>query len=1003
MASGLAGLVFGLSLTAFIQQRSERRETQAVRIALDGMAHRIAERLSQDLHARQNELLLIEDLLRSQGLEEPHRLRETLDGLVRREASYAWIGITDPHGRVLAASDGILQGRDVSARPWFTGALRGPYFGDPHEAKLLASELPPPVDGEPLRFVDLALPVLDRSGAVRGVLGAHLHSQWVRGVIAASLSGDPRPYPVEVFVADQDGAWIAKPDGEGSAGLATLGDPQRSALVAAVPSRPLGLPEAKAWTVVVRASRTRALAAMVADRRIVLVVTALLSASFAWATWLVIGRVVRPIEVLADEAALLRADQQRHPGFGRVGATPEIDMLARTLTDLVAELQARTVQLGLFIARAPAALAMLDTHLRFVAVSQRWLDDFGLREDQVVGHALGELLPDWPSPWLELHARALADGREQVSEAGLAAPDGSRRRVRCELRPWSRSNGEIAGVMQLLEDVTAARRAYDEVAAFNAQLTERVSEQTAQLQVAKLAAEGANRAKSRFLANMSHEIRTPLNGMMGLSHLMAHTPLDACQADYVNKIRLAGEHLLGIINNVLDMSKIEAEKMTLDSCDFELEEIVRKATTLFTETLHDKRLALIIDIDPQLPARWHGDPQRITQILINFVSNAVKFTERGEIVVQAAPSRGALPGLRFEVRDTGIGMTPAQSSRVFAHFEQVDSSASRRFGGSGLGLAICRSLAELMGGAVGVSSVPAQGTTLWLDLPLDAAPAPGQPSGAGTLVRSMLIVEARPSARTALVRIAAALSDHVMAAASVDEAIDVLESTVTVACAFVDGDPDRDAAIEFAARAAALRPSMTLFLMSTAPERDELRARARDAGFRDVLRKPLLPATLRAALAQPAAAAPAPRAAAQASGTDATGDRPTARARVLVVEDDPINRLIACQLLKMQGIEAETADDGEAALRQLSCGSFDLVLMDVNLPLLDGIETTRRLRARPEFSSLPIIAMTANAFEADRDECLRAGMSDYLSKPIAPDLLARKLASWLGDAQPTRS
>jgi two-component system sensor histidine kinase/response regulator len=500
-----------------------------------------------------------------------------------------------------------------------------------------------------------------------------------------------------------------------------------------------------------------------------------------------------------------------------------------------------------------------------------------------------------------------------------------------------------------------------------------------------------------FLANMSHEIRTPMNGVIGLTHLLGSTALDERQRDYVRKIQLSGEHLLGIINNILDMSKIEADKLKLDRRDFDLEAVLRNISTLFAESAAEKRLELVVEIQQGLPARWHGDPLRIGQVLINFVSNAIKFTEAGDIVISARVERADAEGtqLRLEVRDSGLGLAPEQVRRLFENFEQVDGSATRRVGGTGLGLAISRRLAELMEGRVGVESAPGAGSAFWLSIPLRPLPVRSAELASPEASAPVLLLEDNASARRAIASMLAESGRRVIVAGSTADARSAVDGEKELSLAFVDESLPDGAWAAFARSMAANLPEASLVLMSADPERAGLRERALEAGYRDVIAKPLLPSDVRSIVARADGTA-GPPTGSRSIADEAPSDRSAlAGARVLLVEDNPINRLVASGIMKLDGIDIDTAENGQLALDRLASEAYDLVLMDVQMPVMDGLAATRALRASPAFAALPVIAMTANAFDSDRELCLEAGMNDYIAKPIEPQALRRKLAHWL--------
>jgi len=989
LTTGVAGIVFGSLLIGVLQARTEAREIDAVQQSLERTAHRVADRLTSDVSARQHELVLISDLLRVKAVDDPRELRATLDDLARRESTYAWIGFADVDGHVLASSQGVLQGRNVSARPWFVNALKSPYFGDPHEAVMLAKELPSQPGGEPLRFVDVALPVQGAASKPVGVLGAHLYWHWVKDVIQAALVDERKAHPIEVLVAERDGTLIVKRDTESSKTLGDLKAAKTPMLLATARS------EALAWTIVVRAPRDQALASMYADRRILVLITLVLSALFSWLSWAVAGRIARPLERLAEQAASLRGDHLRSPQFQVGRGTRETEELAAVMTDLVTDLQGQAAQLALFIEHAPAALAMFDRHMQVIAVSQRWLSDFQISRKDLDSLTLGNLLSRMPAGWKSMFDRALQGAHQSLQEEASRMPDGSVRLLAGELRPWFGPDGSVGGVLQFVEDITAARQAQDDIAKLNANLSEQVATQTAELREAKSLAEEATRAKSAFLASMSHEIRTPMNGVIGLTHLLQRTDLDSQQADYVKKLAASGHHLLGIINNILDLSKIEADKLALDHVSFDLEDVLENMASLFFQQAHAKGLELVIDVPKGVPTALVGDPLRVGQILINYVSNAIKFSDHGSIVVRVMQVRRIGAELiRFEVEDSGAGLSAEQISHLFANFEQV-SARARRSGGTGLGLAISRRLAELMGGQTGVTSDPGAGSSFWFEMPLHRDPDVVDSEGSRRLQRKVLLLGGTHDARKATASIAERLGCAVVVAAVDADALQALDSQPDIDAVLVDErDLERDS--NFAALVHATRPSLDLFLLCSDPEAGDKRSRALSAGYRSVIAKPLLPRTLRCALISDETGKPAePSRCDEPSSAGSAGSSSLSHAQVLLVEDNPINRLVAVELLKAHGVNVTTAEDGELGLEKVRQQAFDLVLMDVQMPRLDGLEATRLIRRMPGLQDLPIIAMTANAFDSDRDSCLAAGMTDYISKPIEPTALESIIQRWL--------
>ena len=522
------------------------------------------------------------------------------------------------------------------------------------------------------------------------------------------------------------------------------------------------------------------------------------------------------------------------------------------------------------------------------------------------------------------------------------------------------------------------------------------------LQASKEIAEESSRMKSAFLANVSHEIRTPMNAIIGMAYLALRTDLSPRQRDYLEKIQRSAVSLLGVINDILDISKIEANKLQIERTKFSLHDVLANVSAVISQRAQEKGLRYLFDIDYDVPVQLIGDPTRLGQVLINLLGNAIKFTPEGQVLLRCGADRIGMASvmLRFEVEDTGIGISPEEQARLFDAFAQADASITRKYGGTGLGLAISQRLVEMMGGVITVRSQPGAGSVFAfnarfeLDLPPQTSPwiLPE-----GVRGRRVLVVDDNRAARQLLSQLLESFQLSVAAEASGEEALAAIRSAdqtapfdVVLADLSMPGMNGLELATAIVGAGLAHTPRT---LLVTAYGGEDVVRQAENAPVATVLFKPVDPSLLHDALVDLLE---------QHSSLPSTERKrrvaPRFHGKVLLVEDNLINQQIAHELLAVTGVEVDIADNGRHALDRLFAAgphAYDLVLMDIQMPELGGHAATRRIRMDARYARLPIVAMTAHATEEEREHCRQSGMQDHIPKPIDPDLFYEVLARWL--------
>lgn len=621
---------------------------------------------------------------------------------------------------------------------------------------------------------------------------------------------------------------------------------------------------------------------------------------------------------------------------------------------------------------------------------------FGYPPAEAMGHALkvGESTPEEEAA----RRQRLVAGEKFSYDARAITRSGTVIDIQVAIAPLLDDANRCIGSIAVARDVTQHKR----------------SEEA--LRLAREAAEAASHAKSSFLARMSHEIRTPMNGVLGMTELLLETGLSSTQRKYAETVQRSGQNLLSIINDLLDFSKIEAGKLELENVDMDLRRTVEDVVDLLAERAHSKGLELACSIPPDLATQVRGDPLRLGQVLTNLVGNAIKFTEQGSVVIRATSVEESARSvtMRFEVSDTGVGISPEAQSRIFDEFSQADGSTTRKHGGSGLGLAISKQLVEMMGGSIHVESALGAGSTFRFTARFEKQEAQSPEASRAAPVGMLTGVRALIVESTAINRgiLNSQMSNWGMTnrvAATPEQAIDLLAQAAARGApydiAIIDlGLPGMDA-LELA-RAIRSRAEIAKVRLVMLTRRQVDIRNARDAGIDACLAKPVRQTVLYECLVNVMAGQAQETVAAPAVWEPVNTAPAGLRGNILLVEDNLINQQVALGILQMQGYNVTVVNNGREALDAHAQGAFDLILMDCHMPEMDGFEATREIRAREQTAvgkRVPIVALTANAMAQDREECLNAGMDDHLSKPFSMQTLQDMLDRWMPQAASRQS
>jgi two-component system sensor histidine kinase/response regulator len=641
-----------------------------------------------------------------------------------------------------------------------------------------------------------------------------------------------------------------------------------------------------------------------------------------------------------------------------------------------------------------------DTNGNVTGLNKFGQEQFGFSEEEIVGKPLiGTIVAD------EGHT---AQDLELMIDDILNNPD----KYGANENENLRKNGDIVWMLWRNKPIKGPDGQLEEILSIGLDISDR-KEMEGKLAEAKEIAEEATRAKSDFLANMSHEIRTPMNAIIGMSHLCLGTDMQPRQRDYIEKVYGSAQSLLGIINDILDFSKIEAGKLEMEAIPFRLDEVLNNLGNLIAIKAQEKGLELLFDTHPDVPRALVGDPLRLGQILLNLAGNAVKFTEAGEIVIRTGPVRitDDEVEIQMSVQDTGIGMTPEQCDKLFKSFSQADTSTTRKYGGTGLGLTISKKLVEMMNGSIRVESEPGKGSAFIFNAVLGRAEdmeTIEETAALSDLEKlKVLVVDDVASAREMLQVTLESFSFRVTCVASGKAALEAIEAAPPddpYKLVLMDWRMPQMDGLEASRRIKDMPElaDMPTIIMVTAYGREDVMQQAEDIGLEGFLIKPVTPSTLLDTIMGVVGKKGGFRRAGRSEDDWKIQTLDSIRGgHVLLAEDNKINQQVAEELLTQAGLKVTIANNGREAVEMLTeKNEYEAVLMDMQMPEMDGYEATRTIRKKPEFADLPIIAMTANVMAGDREKCLEAGMNDHVAKPIEPDKLFRTLVQWIPARDP---